>query len=96
MNVFSMLEVKLTKLKLMTSDFIKGNHDVTFVFGLDSFKFQSRLIDFEYADMQKYFYALNNRMYCEYYKLFKIVSKSFTFLFRVLSIYIINKYFILN
>ena len=74
MNVFSMLEVKLTKLKLMTSDFIKGNHDATFVFGLDSFKFQSRLIDFEYADMQKYFYALNNRMYCEYYKLFKIVS----------------------
>jgi len=75
MNVFSMLEVKLTKLKLMTSEFIKGNHDATFVFGLDSFKFQSRLIDFEYADMQKYFYALNNRMYCEYYKLFKIVSE---------------------
>ena len=75
MTVFSILEVKLTKLKLMTGDFIKGNHDATFVFGLDSFKFQSRLIDFEYADMQKYFYALNNRMYCEYYKLFKIVSE---------------------
>jgi hypothetical protein len=58
----------------MTNDFIKSNHDVLFVFGLDSFKFQSKLIDFEYADMQKYFYALNNRMYCEYYKLFKIVS----------------------
>ena len=55
MTVFSILEVKLTKLKLMTNDFIKGNHDATFVFGLDSFKFQSRLIDFEYADMQKYF-----------------------------------------
>jgi hypothetical protein len=74
MNVFGVLEVKLTKLKTMTSDFIKGNQDVLFVFGLDSFKFQSKLIDFEYADMQKYFYALNNRMYCEYYKLFKIVS----------------------
>jgi hypothetical protein len=74
MNVFGVLEVKLTKLKTMTGDFIKGNQDVLFVFGLDSFKFQSKLIDFEYADMQKYFYALNNRMYCEYYKLFKIVS----------------------
>ena len=74
-NVFSILEVKLTKLKNMTNDFIKSNHDVLFVFGLDSFKFQSKLIDFEYADMQKYFYALNNRMYCEYYKLFKIVSE---------------------
>ena len=75
MNVFGILEVKLTKLKAMTNDFIKSNHDVLFVFGLDSFKFQSKLIDFEYADMQKYFYALNNRMYCEYYKLFKIVSE---------------------
>jgi hypothetical protein len=75
MNVFSVLEVKLTKLKTMTNDFIKGNQDILFVFGLDSFKFQSKLIDFEYADMQKYFYALNNRMYCEYYKLFKIVSE---------------------
>lgn len=74
-NVFSVLEVKLTKLKNMTNDFIKSNHDVLFVFGLDSFKFQSKLIDFEYTDMQKYFYALNNRMYCEYYKLFKIVSE---------------------
>ena len=74
-NVFSVLEVKLTKLKNMTNDFIKSNHDVLFVFGLDSFKFQSKLIDFEYAAMQKYFYALNNRMYCEYYKLFKIVSE---------------------
>ena len=75
MNVFSILEVKMNKLKIMTNDFIKSNHDILFVFGLDSFKFQSKLIDFEYSDMQKYFYALNNRMYCEYYKLFKIVAE---------------------
>jgi hypothetical protein len=75
MNVFNILEVKMTKLQTMTNDFIKSNHDVLFVFGLDSFKFQSKLIDFEYSDMQKYFYALNNRMYCEYYKLFKIVAE---------------------
>ena len=31
------------------------------------------MIDYEYSDMQKYFLALNNRMYCEYYKLYKIV-----------------------
>ena len=75
MNVFGILEVKISKLKQMTNEFIKNNHDVLFVFSLDSFKFQSRLIDFEYADMQKYFYALNNRMYCEYYKLYKIISE---------------------
>ena len=74
-NVFGVLEVKIGKLKFMTNEFIKNNHDALFVFSLDTFKFQSKLIDFEYADMQKHFYALNNRMYCEYYKLFKIISE---------------------
>ena len=73
MNIFSTLEVKITKLKDLTNNFIQHNHDTLFVFGLDSFKFQSKMIDIEYIDMQKYFSALNNRMYCEYYKLYKIV-----------------------
>jgi hypothetical protein len=72
-NIFSTLEVKITKLKSLTNDFIKNNHETLFVFGLDSFMFQSKMIDYEYSDMQKYFLALNNRMYCEYYKLYKIV-----------------------
>ena len=75
MNIFSTLEVKITKLKDLTNIFIQHNHDTLFVFGLDSFKFQSKMIDIEYIDMQKYFSALNNRMYCEYYKLYKIVSE---------------------
>lgn len=75
MNIFSTLEVKITKLKDLTNNFIQHNHDTLFVFGLDSFKFQSKMIDIEYIDMQKYFLALNNRMYCEYYKLYKIVSE---------------------
>jgi hypothetical protein len=72
-NIFTTLEVKITKLKGLTNDFVKNNHETLFVFGLDSFMFQSKMIDFEYNDMQKYFLALNNRMYCEYYKLYKIV-----------------------
>jgi len=72
-NIFNTLEVKITKLKSTTNDFIKNNHETLFVFGLDSFMFQSKMIDYEYSDMQKYFLALNNRMYCEYYKLYKLV-----------------------
>jgi hypothetical protein len=45
------------------------------VFGLDSFQFQSKLIDYEYNDMKNFYLALNNRMYCEYYKLYKIILK---------------------
>ena len=70
---FNALENKLTKLKATTSEFIKNNRNNIFVFGLDSFQFQSKLIDYEYNDMKKFYLALNNRMYCEYYKLYKIV-----------------------
>lgn len=72
-NIFATLEIKIGKLKSLANDFIKSNHETLFVFGLDSFMFQSKMIDYEYTDMQKYFSALNNRMYCEYYKLYKIV-----------------------
>ena len=70
---FNALETKQTKLKATTSEFVKNNRNNIFVFGLDSFQFQSKLIDYEYNDMKKFYLALNNRMYCEYYKLYKII-----------------------
>lgn len=73
MIVFHALEIKLTKLKTTTNEFIKTNKDNIFIFGLDSFQFQGKLIDYEYSDMQKFYFALNNRMYCEYYKLYKLI-----------------------
>jgi hypothetical protein len=72
---FNALENKLTKLKATTTEFVKNNRNNIFVFGLDSFQFQSKLIDYEYNDMKKFYLALNNRMYCEYYKLYKIILK---------------------
>lgn len=70
---FNALETKQTKLKVTTTEFVKNNRNNIFVFGLDSFQFQSKLIDYEYNDMKKFYLALNNRMYCEYYKLYKII-----------------------
>ena len=72
---FNALEHKLTKLKATTNEFIKNNRNNIFIFGLDSFQFQSKLIDYEYNDMKNFYLALNNRMYCEYYKLYKIILK---------------------
>ena len=57
------------------SEFIKNNKNKLFVFGLDSFHFQSKLIDVEYDDMKRLFLAINNRMYCEYFKLYKIITE---------------------
>jgi len=73
MNCFNALEIKLTKLKNTTNEFVKTNKHNIFVFGLDSFQFQGKLIDYEYNDMRKFYFALNNRMYCEYYKLYKLI-----------------------
>jgi hypothetical protein len=73
MFCFNALEIKLTKLKNTTTEFVKTNKHNIFVFGLDSFQFQGKLIDYEYSDMRKFYFALNNRMYCEYYKLYKLI-----------------------
>ena len=73
MNCFNALENKLTKLQNTTKEFVKNNKHDIFFFGLDSFQFQGKLIDYEYTDMKKFYFALNNRMYCEYYKLFKLI-----------------------
>ena len=73
MSCFNALETKQLKLKKTTAEFITTNQHNLFIFGLDSFQFQSKLIDYEYADMKKYYFALNNRMYCEYYKLYKLI-----------------------
>jgi hypothetical protein len=72
-NIFDILQVRIDKLKLFYSEFIKNNKTEMFVFGLDSFHFQSKLIDIEYDDMKRMFLAINNRMYCEYFKLNKII-----------------------
>ena len=73
LKTFEILEIKMQKLKEMYSDFVNSNKNNLFVFGLDSFRFQGKLIDIEYDDMKRLFLAITNRMYCEYFKLFKII-----------------------
>ena len=63
----------ITKLNSIYTEFIKKSQDSVLIFGLDSLRFQSKLIGIEYEDMKRLFYAINNRMYCEYYKLNKII-----------------------
>ena len=74
-SVFDILQLRINKLKMFYSEFIKNNKNKLFVFGLDSFHFQSKLIDVEYDDMKRLFLAINNRMYCEYFKLYKITTE---------------------
>jgi hypothetical protein len=72
-KMFETLEGKIDQLKIIYSEFIKSNKQNLFIFGLDSFHFQGKLIDIEYDDMKRLYSAITNRIYCEYFKLYKIV-----------------------
>jgi len=67
------LDNRIQQIKTLYSDFIQTNKDQLFVFSLDAFHFQSKLVDLEYEDMNRMFLSITNRMYCDYYKLFKII-----------------------
>jgi hypothetical protein len=72
-NFFDILEQRINRLKQFHSEFVKQTHSEMFVFGLDSLNFQSKLIDIEFDDMKRIFLAISNRMYCEYFKLYKMI-----------------------
>jgi len=72
-SAIQLLESRIKKIKEIYADFIQTNRDNLFIFTLDSFHFQGKLIDIEYEDITRLFYAITNRMYCDYYKLFKII-----------------------
>jgi hypothetical protein len=73
-GIFDILQSKISKLKGLHAEFIKTSKTQMFIFGLDSFHFQSKLIDMEHDDMKRLFLAISNRMYCEYFKLYKIIT----------------------
>lgn len=72
-SIFDILEHRIDKLQSIYAEFIKISKINLFVFGLDSFHFQSKIIDIEFEDMKRLFLVINNRMYCEYFKLYKII-----------------------
>lgn len=45
------------------------------IFGLDSFYYQSRLFDLELKQLKEHYSFVNNRIYCDYYKLYGMVKQ---------------------
>jgi hypothetical protein len=72
-HILKQLETRIQHIKKIYSDFIQANREQLFVFTLDSFHFQGKLVDLEFEDMNRMFLSITNRMYCDYYKLFKII-----------------------
>jgi len=67
------IEHELDKLKQTHNGLIKENNKKIFIFCLDSFYFQYRILKEEMEDLSRFIIILNNRMYGEYYKLYNII-----------------------
>lgn len=72
-GLFQNLDTRISKLKEIYNDFIKNNNSKLFVFGLDTFYFQNNSLTNEYTFLKDSYNRIINRMYCEYYKLYKVI-----------------------
>ena len=77
--LFGSLDGRISKLKDVYDEFIVSANKIktpdvkVFIFSLDSFYFQTSLLEREYKYLIDYKNTIINRMYGEYYKLFKLI-----------------------
>ena len=72
-NIFTEIDMKLNALTHIYTDMVKTHVDKNYTLGLDSFYFQNKLIQMEYDNMKTIYNFIDNRIYCEYYKLLKML-----------------------
>lgn len=65
---------KILQLKSIYAELSKNTTKKVLLFSLDSFFFQFKLFSVELENMDKFRILLNNRMYCDYYKLFTLIA----------------------
>jgi hypothetical protein len=74
-SLLDLLNDKKTHLNEVYKNIEKSHHENNFLFGLDTFSFQNKLIDTEYNNLIKYGSLINNRIYYDYYKLILLIKK---------------------
>ncbi len=70
-NNFTFFIDVIKQLGKIHNDLVKKNTKNDILFGLDTFHFQIKLLESDCAEMDQKYTKINNRMYCEYYKLLK-------------------------
>ena len=74
-KIFNDIETKINVLKSIYVDLINTHQDNAYILGIDSFHFQNKMIESENDFISKTFVDIDNRMYCEYYKLYKMIQE---------------------
>jgi hypothetical protein len=72
-DIFVEVKEKLNALDKIYTELVNSHKNVDYTFGIDSFYFQNKLIEIEYDNMKSIFNGITNRIYCEYYKLYKMI-----------------------
>ena len=72
-TIFNEIDEKIKTLNEIYNELVKTHHDKNYIIGLDSFHFQNKLIQLEYDNMKNIFNFIDNRVYCEYYKLHRML-----------------------
>ncbi len=75
---YNSIKTKIEKLRTIYSDMIIANsHKKIFLFCLESFNFQIKSFSVDSENLNKSLLLLSNRIYCDYYKLFRLIKSLF-------------------
>ena len=83
-DLFENLSTKMNQFKKLYNEMIKKTSVLgvsgtssyqNSLFGIDAFYFQHKLIELEYNNMITVYKTLDNRLYCDHYKLFSMVKE---------------------
>lgn len=72
-NIKSVIATKIANLKTAFGELSKSTTKKALLFSLDSFFFQYKLFSVDSESIDKLRILLNNRMYCDYYKLYILI-----------------------
>ena len=71
---FNVIHTKLKSLQKIYTNVVSKHTKFDCTLGVDSLFFQSELIKKEYNNLQDLYKFINNRIYCEYYKLYNYIK----------------------
>lgn len=72
-NMFNSINTKKNKLQEIYNRLLHENTDTLFVFGLDSFNFQTKIIIEESKSLETFYNLISNRIFCDYFKLNRLI-----------------------
>lgn len=74
LNVLETLDSKVTTLHRIYLKLLGLHNESAYMFGIDSFYFQNKLIETELRNLKDILQSIDNRMYCEYYQLYMLIQ----------------------